>query len=352
MAVEISVLKSLSPLDSLNTEHLREVSEKSFIRSTKQNEYVFRQDDNDKRMIFLLKGTVELKSDDGNIRNLITGGTKVARTAIAHNFPRNVSALARTDLEFMSVDNEMIDLMLTWDETGVFDSEMLAGDSFEEEEDKDSDDDWMIKILQTKAFHKIPPANIQILFQKMELIEAPANKMIIKQGTEGDFYYIVRKGKCQVSRVTSKHPKGVALAELGFGDSFGEDSLISNTKRNASVASITDVQLMRLSKKDFQTLLKEPMLNWIPKSEAMEKIEEEDTYWLDVRLPSEYEQWHMPDSINIPLSILRLKLNLLSIDNTYIVYCDSGRRSSAAAYLLAENGVTVFAVEDGIQDPN
>ena len=52
--------------------------------------------------------------------------------------------------------------------------------------------------------------------------------------------------------------------------------------------------------------------------------------WLDVRLPSEFENDHLEGAINLPLYFMRLKLKSLDRDMHYVVCCDTGRRSSAA----------------------
>ncbi len=48
-----------------------------------------------------------------------------------------------------------------------------------------------------------------------------------------------------------------------MGDAFGEEALLSDAKRNANVTMETNGALMRLSKDDFNELLKEPMLSWL-----------------------------------------------------------------------------------------
>ncbi|PMY59437.1 cyclic nucleotide-binding protein, partial [Pseudomonas sp. FW126-L8] len=89
---------------------------------------------------------------------------------------------------------------------------------------------------------------------------------------------------------------------------FGEEALISESKRNATVAMLTDGSLMRLNKADFNTLLNEPMLHWIGYEDAVGQVEGAGARWLDVRLPSEFDTWHLPGAVNVPLYFLRLKL--------------------------------------------
>ena len=66
----------------------------------------------------------------------------------------------------------MLDMMLTWDQTGSYEVTELRGVN----EEGPSSDDWMTTLLQTKAFHKIPPANIQAIFMRMQRVDyqAPA----------------------------------------------------------------------------------------------------------------------------------------------------------------------------------
>ena len=93
----------------------------------------------------------------------------------------------------------------------------------------------MTTLLQTKAFHRIPPANIQAIFMRMQRVDYKAGEVVIKQGDEGDYFYVIVKGKCAVTRETPLNKEGIKLAELGMGDTFGEEALISDAKRNANV---------------------------------------------------------------------------------------------------------------------
>ena len=192
-------------------------------------------------------------------------------------------------------------------------------------------DDWMTLLLQSRAFHKVPPANLQAVFIRMQRINASAGDVVIRQGDEGDYFYAIVSGRCLVTRETPLNREGIKLAELGMGDTFGEESLISGARRNATVTMTTDGVLMRLGKDDFNTLLNEPMLHWVGYEEAKGMIAAGGR-WLDVRLPSEFEHCHFEHAINVPLYFVRLKLKTLDPSVPYLVCCDNGRRSSAAAF--------------------
>ena len=268
-------------------------------------------------------------------------GSAEARAALAPGLPRKFTARAANDLEYIMIDSDLLDVLLTWDQTGQYEVAELNADGLE------VTGDWMTTLLQTKAFHRIPPANIQAIFMRMQRINYRAGDVVIKQGTEGDFFYVVVAGKCIVTRETPLNKEGIKLAELGPGDSFGEEALIAEAKRNATVTMSTDGTLMRLGKHDFQTLLNEPLLQWVSQDKAKE-IVATGGKWLDVRLPSEFQNFRIDDAINIPLYFIRLKLNALDKNIPYVVCCDTGRRSSAAAYILSERGFEAYVLKGGL----
>ena len=345
MSIEIDpkFIKTLSPINSLNSENIHDLIKKISTETVTKGKFIFKKGDMDKSHIYVLKGSIELLGDKKVIKT-IEAGTPEGKHPLAHSFPRSVSARAGTNAVVIRVNSDMLDIMLTWDQTGSYQVESL-----EETTDYEDDDstDWMTRILQTRAFHRIPPANIQAMFMRMESVHHKPGDVIINQGDDGDFFYIIKDGRCMVTRATPANPKGVKLATLTVGDSFGEEALISNNKRNATVTMLTNGHLMRLNKDDFNSLLNEPLLNWVDYAEA-QKLIDGGGLWLDVRLPDEYKLKHIKDSINIPLIFLRMKANSLDSDKKYVIYCDTGRRSSAASFLLNEKEIETYVLRDGV----
>jgi CRP-like cAMP-binding protein len=310
------------------------------IRELSPQQILFKEGDTEKRTVYIVSGSLEL-IDQGKIQEVIEGGTDSARNPVSPMFPRRVTAKARNRVQYISIDSDLLDVMLTWDQTGSYEVSELKGNS------NVGSDDWMTMLLQTKAFHKIPPANIQAIFMRMQQINYKAGDVVLKQGAEGDYFYVLTRGKSLVTRETPLNKDGIKLAELSVGDTFGEEALISDAKRNATVTMITDGAVMRLGKDDFKRLLNEPMLDWVTVSEA-EEIVRNGGHWLDVRLPSEFENQHYDGAINVPLYFIRLKINTLDPKKKYVVCCDTGRRSSAGAYILSERGYNVYVLRGGI----
>ena len=131
-----------------------------------------------------------------------------------------------------------------------------------------------------------------------------------------------------------------------FRSAFGEEALASETKRNATVTMKTDGQLLRLNKQDFIELLKAPIVNTVNMQEAQKRVAN-GAVWLDVRFETEYKYHHLDGAVNSPLHELRSKIDWLDKDKEYIVYCQTGRRSSAAAFILAQFGIKAVVLENG-----
>ena len=341
----IQLLKGFSPLDGLKRDNLAALARKVQVRELTPGQVLFKEGDTEKRTFYVVSGTLELL-DAGKAVDSVEGGSDAAKNPVAPILPRRVSAKARDRVQFISVDSDLLDVMLTWDQTGTYEVSELQG-----KQDAGGGEDWMTMLLQTKAFHKIPPANIQAIFMRMQQIHYKAGDVVLKQGAEGDYFYVLIRGSAVVTRETPLSKDGIKLAELNVGDTFGEEALISDAKRNATVTMATDGAVMRLGKDDFKKLLNEPMLEWVDLDTA-NRIVAEGGAWLDVRLPSEFENQHLDGAINIPLYFIRLKINTLDTDRKYVVCCDTGRRSSAGAYILSERGYNAYVLRGGInKDP-
>src|SRR5713226_9634490 len=325
---DAKILRALVPISSLIPANFQKLAEKTFVEQLPAKEQLFKQGDIDNWTFYLLSGELVLSADNNSISRNLIGGSEVTKHPLVPLQPRQLTATARTPVSFIRVDSQLLDLLLTWDQ-------QVTGYEVTEYEGDASDAEWMIKLLQTKAFLRLPAANIQTLFSRLQETPVKAGQVIINQG------------RCQVARKASETAAGVVLAELAEGDSFGEEALLSDVPRNASVSMLQDGMLMRLAKTDFLQLLKEPLLNWVAQSEGVAMVKA-GAGLLDVRLENEYKNANIKGSINIPLYRLRLKADSLDIKRRYVIYCDTGRRSSAAAFLLSERGFEAYVLKGGL----
>ena len=339
--VDKAVLKTLVPAESLNAENFQELAGKTYLEEVAAGRPIFKKGDVDRKAIYVISGEVELLGDSGKT-TVIKGGSPQARHPIGNQQPRQAAAKARTAATITRIDSDLLDILLTWDQlSGIEVVEVSHAD------DADDSADWMSRILQSKAFLRIPPANIQHMFMRLQELPVRAGQEVITQGEDGDYYYIISRGRCKVTR-ESANGASVTLAHLSDGDAFGEEALLADSKRNATITMETDGLLMRLSKGDFEELLKAPMLNEVDLDTAKEMVKN-GAVLLDVRMETEHKAGHIKGSLNVPLFMLRLKVEALDNAKAHICYCETGRRSSAAAFLLSEQGIDSFVLKDGLQ---
>lgn len=186
-----------------------------------------------------------------------------------------------------------------------------------------------------------------MLFEKIEVAK---NDTVIKQGEAGDYYYIIEEGRFRVSRKIKNQKKEFKLADLEEGAGFGEEALIGNVKRNATVTALTNGNLIRINENDFVNLIKEKVLKSISYDDT-KKMVKDGAICLDARFKNEFDKaaLKLKGCINSPINTLRLEADKLDKNKEYIVYCDNGARSAIVAFLLMERGFNVSYLEGGLE---
>ncbi len=330
-------LKNLIPIDALAPDNFNELAAATRIEKVSAQTVLFKLGDTDNQAIYLLEGMVRLTSDNNNPERIIESGSEDARYALAQLKPRQVTGTLVREGIVAYVDSELLDRLLTWDQVSGIEVVELDGDE---------DTDWMLQILRSKTFEKLPPVNANDMFARMEMVPVKAGQVIIRQGDPGDYYYLLREGKCTVSQ-KNREGKVAIVNQLSNGDQFGEEALISDAPRNATIMMTTDGELMRLDKKDFLELLKEPLISWVNKKEA-EPLLAKGALLLDVRTEAEYQRGAIRSSKNIPLYRIRQAALELDPEKKLIVYCQTGSRSSIAAFMLNQRGFDCYALKGGL----
>ena len=337
-------LKTLEPLSKLSIDKLNELASKSSVETLPPSRILFRQGERDSRSIYVLSGQVEL-TVAGSKPETLKAKTHEAKYPIAQSLPRPSTGKTRTNCELLYIDTDLLEILLDGDDVPSGNYEVTEINA------EDDANGWMLKFLQSRAFLTLPTENIQQLLMKMEEISAKRGDVILKQGDKNDYYYIVKHGKCGVSRRPTPSAEEVQVAILSMGDGFGEEALITDGKRNASVKMLEDGALMRLTKEDFIQLLVKPLIETVDVDELKRRSSSGDML-IDVRQHKEFMDSHLDGAVNIPLSMLRLKLNGLNEDREYLVYCENGNRSSAAAFLIIQHGLTCRVLEGGYKADN
>jgi rhodanese-related sulfurtransferase len=205
----------------------------------------------------------------------------------------------------------------------------------------------MEKVRQSDLFKDLPGENIEDMLSHMETLKKKTGDVIIREGDEGDYYYLLAEGTANVERKSCSSGKTEVVAQLNEPTGFGEEALISNAKRNATISMTSDGAVMRLSKDDFEEYVKEPMITWYSAAQAQKEMTG-GARWIDVRDHSESEHSHLHGALLICMKELRERVTELEKDILYICYCDNGRLSSTAAFLLRQRGYNVGVLRGGL----
>ena len=335
---EKKILRELVPLNTLSQTRFEEISGKIVIEEVREGSYLFRIDDRDMQTVFLLGGEIDLLDDKHKSFGTIKAGSGKSRFPIADAQPRILSARAVKKCVVARIDSSLLEAFLSWDQSNDAEAVVIGANE---------DEDWMTRMLQSQAFEKIPPAKIQQLLLKMDAVRFKAGATVIRQGEHGDSFYTIKSGKCAVTRKDTPQAEARLLAELVDGDCFGEEALVLDIKRNATVSMLTDGVLMRLAKQDFVELLQKQLVRYVDYEKAAHMIDE-GAIWVDVRNADEYDSSAIEDSVNIPLSSVRREMHDLVFNVAYILCCDTGLCSTSAAFILCHRGFDVYVLEGGL----
>jgi len=338
--LQVKFLKTLEPLNSLSVDKLEELANKSQVEELPPGRVVFRQGEKDSRCIYLLSGQLELQITGNPRTETLKAKTSDTRYPVAQEWPRPSTCRTKTNTVLLYIDSNLLEILLSDDPSGRYEVSEIGVE-------EDTESDWMLRFLQSPAFLRLPTDNIQKLLIKLDEYSVKAGQAIVTQGDSDEWYYIVKQGKCAVTRRPAPKAEEVRLAVLGPGDGFGEEALITHGKRNATVTAKEDSVLMRLDKTEFHQLLVEPMLEYIDHASMMEKVKA-GAALIDVRSNKEFNDNGIKGALNIPLSMLRLKAKDLNVTREHIVYCNDTNLSSAAAFLLAQQSLQVYVLEGGL----
>lgn len=344
MSANLEMLSRLQPLAQLDEKNLSGLLPLCRHQTFARNLDPLREFNWAGRLMYLTKGQLRVDSATGGM-DILVGGYEKALYPIVAEGHRPAATRAITDIEVISLDEEPLDILVTWDQVAQK-SAYAHAVSTSTTEWRRMSGLFTMENLTLGALSELPAANIDNLLQQFESIPVHRGDVIVKQGDVGDYYYLIERGRCKVTRQIAG--TAVELAELKEGDVFGEEALLADSVRNATVTMKTDGALLRLAKAAFLKMLREPLMKRVDFAQAQKKVAG-GAIWIDVRFPAEFQTNGLPNAINIPLNDIRQATAGLDHKQQYVVYCQTGRRSAAAAFLLAQRGINALLLEGGLK---
>jgi len=337
-------LSVLDPLGALSPDRLLELANVTIVERAARGSDPLAAHKGSGHSVFLLRGELLLMYEGGGTL-VVVGSMGHGRHPLNRGGTEIGRSKAISEVELLAVEDEALDILVTFDQVATGGAPGSAMAEAVRSDARLVSGIFSLSNLRHGVFARLPAARIEGMFARFERISAKRGDVIIREGAEGDYYYVIEAGRCQVERVVGG--VRVSLAELKSGDAFGEEALASEARRNATVTMATDGRLLRLGKQDFRDNLGEPLLERVSYAEGLGRVQR-GAAWLDVRYPSEYRYDRLPGALNVPLNEVRNSFSVLDAAREYVVYCQSGRRSSAAAFLFAQRGFKVSLLEGGL----
>jgi len=334
----VKQLKLFSPFNKQPEQVLAKIAEKSAMRQFRHGELLFKEGDTETKTFYLVSGEVEM---------LPAGGSSIAISsispqsikALSNDKPRRSTVKAVGKVITIEMDDEVLNTV----------SGSIHSDSYKVDDISiTQEDDWMTRFVQYLDALKLPVQNIQYIMSHLQEVPVRKGTVIVRQGDIGDHYYIVKKGVCKVVWQSQPGAKPVELVTLKEGAGFGEEALINDGTRNASIVMVVDGVLMRLAKSTFISQVVDPLLNYVIYRD-IEKNLGKDTLLVDVRDPEEAKRTKLPHTVNIPFKLLRKIAPTLDPEKHYIVYLDR-ENLKVTAFLMTQFGLRVSVLKDSFDD--
>jgi putative ABC transport system ATP-binding protein len=109
-------------------------------------------------------------------------------------------------------------------------------------------------LKQSEVFAHLTAGTLTNIAEEMDKESQPAGTVLIRQGEEGDKFYLLKSGEVEVI-VNRGQPEEATVATLRKGQFFGEQALMTGEPRNATVIAKQDVELYTLDKPHFRSAI-------------------------------------------------------------------------------------------------
>jgi len=197
-------------------------------------EAVYRAGDQPADFYLVDSGAFEVHVD-GRPRQRLERGDHFGEQALLHAGPREADVIAAESGRLFAIDRAAFHVSL---ERDVEVWERFRANLVYRQE-----------VARIPLFRHLPAAERDVLLESFTPETAARGEVIVREGEEGDRFYVILSGRARVSR------SGKEVAQLGPGDAFGEMALLLDVPRTATVTAAVRTDLLALRKDQFHDLL-------------------------------------------------------------------------------------------------
>lgn len=321
------------PFNNLSPERLQEIVNHIRVIELQQDEILQIRGNKSHDYLYLMEGQIDVVCE-GSIQTIIEPSETQRCPVLLPKDHKTCSIIAKSDSIICHANRETLDTIIAWDHIGRESKQYVK---------------YIDLIRNTLVFRNIPMEYIENAFSRMQHKLFRAGDVINNQRETCDAYYLILSGRAEVQHFNNQTRENCRVTELGIGDTFGDEALVSGQNLTETVIMLEDSEILVLGKQDHQELMQRPLVRTVQAKIAQTMLDN-GYQLLDVRFAEEFSENRIPGAQLIPLSELSTRLSELDKEQPYILYCDSGPRSAIAALILAKNKIDALSLEGGIRD--
>ncbi|NWU06317.1 KGP2 kinase, partial [Cephalopterus ornatus] len=202
-------------LKRLEPHQTRDMVECMYERTFQQGSYIIRQGEPGNHIFVLKEGSLEVFQQN-KLLSSIPVWTAFGELAILYNCTRTASVKAITNVKTWALDRE------------VFQNIMRVTAQTRQEQYRNF-------LRSVSLLKNLPEDKLTKIIDCLEVEYYDKGDYVIREGEEGNTFFIIAKGKVIVTQSTADHSQPQLIKNLHKGDYFGEKALISDDVRSANV---------------------------------------------------------------------------------------------------------------------
>ncbi|XP_075607505.1 cGMP-dependent protein kinase 2 [Balearica regulorum gibbericeps] len=211
----IDALNKNQFLKRLEPHQIRDMVECMYESTFQQGSYVIRQGEPGNHIFVLKEGSLEVFQQN-KLLSSIPVWTAFGELAILYNCTRTASVKAITNVKTWALDRE------------VFQNIMRVTAQTRQEQYRNF-------LRSVSLLKNLPEDKLTKIMDCLEVEYYNKGDYVIREGEEGNTFFIIANGKVIVTQSTAEHSQSHLIKTLHKGDYFGEKALISDDVRSANV---------------------------------------------------------------------------------------------------------------------
>ena len=238
LAMLIKELARIPEFKHLAKGELLSLADQVSVLSIPPRRWIVQEPSRPKVHLYLLRGTVECMTPRRQLRSKRYG-------ALNHVYPSFGAMRSLGPCQLLLVDSDRREFLM---HRGGGQRLLDAGEGQHV---------WLARFLDSELLRGIERHHWQRLVAAFSRRQYVADADLILEGQAGDHCFVIERGHAVV------HRSGRTLRHLNPGDFFGEDALVLDALRNASVSALEDMVVHAIDKDNFLEHLLHRVVRWV-----------------------------------------------------------------------------------------